>query len=659
MIKVFVNNKQVDTVSDSKVAVTVQSNDLTKPDMVQSSYTNMLRLPGTNRNNSILENSNLVTSIAESPYRLLKVEVLHDGIELLPSAIGLLDSFEEDYNLQVFSGAVNFFEKLGDKSIRDLNLARFNHVRDLDNVATRGNPYRNHTHGYIYDLHYRGFSFNRGNLNPMHLYPSVFVRAIYAQMMEEAGVKWSFENDTFNRLLLPFTNGIPVHNQQWVEERQYNYFLTGTLTPSIPKHYGEVEITLTVNVTKLKSSKVSAPAFLLVALRDSDNFNLQPPVRLDISAVGQQEAKGTIKVSSIYNLNSISFVVQRENLVAQNGFSDAAWFSSAEIKASYKDEAYYKSDWSIADNLPDIKQKDFFKMVNSLFGLMPNYDVFSDMMMLVPMTQLETNKANALDWSKKLVYPAGKQPGISYRFGKFAQKNWFRYKSGSDADSFLPVDNNTLDYEVTVLELPVAASGQQQGYVDITTLEEERKVLSGYKHVVANVQGLSGLQSQTGDVAYVQDAASGNNYTRNESQYILKGGAVYRQSLGNWYYIDQEITYKPVKTEPRLTLHQPNVYQGVTLREKNETPGRSIAMAVSTFEGLDFTSLLKTYYGILKDILYRCKGLTPYFLLAAHEVQNYDCSVPIWLDQYQSYFYLNSINEYTGEGPTECQLWRL
>jgi hypothetical protein len=631
-----INGQEVDLPPDAAFAVTIQSNDITKPDTVQSSYSNSLTLPFTERNHKVLGNANEVTSLTTVPYQKLEADVLQDGVEVMPRPKAYLLQASEGYEVDIFSGTVDLMERLGDKSIRDLDLSHLNHLWDNTQVKAGMNPARTHTSGYVYDLINRGIPLQEANLYPGNLYPSVFVRTVYNQMMLEAGVKWDFENELFDKLLLPFSNQKPVHNRQWIESRTFelsdaNSF--GSLS------YGVVKIKHSFKVNSL-----SGPFTYFLNINPNGAAFSPNIANLRITQAGEYSLTAEFAITKAYDLTNATI-----NTVFMEGnpqLSDYQW------QVSYLEEAVYGSEWSVADNLPDISQKDFFKMVNGLFNLMPSFDAYSDTLRLTLMQELEANKVNALDWSDKLVYN-GVIP-VQYRFGDFAQKSWLRYKESETlaGDAFFTLGDQQLEEEKDILTLPVAASDVAVNTLHIPVFKESFEQLKSDtgERSVKGLDQLTTLAPQgDGERVRVDNATGVPIYANIERKQIHRGAAYYVRFSGMWLLESQEYTYTPEDAHPRLSIHNGFGAVPVTLREYG-IQDTVATIARPSFAGLEFSTLLSTYYPILQGILDKSKGITPSFLLTPQDVQDYDPAIPIWLEQYQSYFYLNSINEYTNTG---------
>lgn len=650
-MELLLNGQRVDLAPDTLFAITVQSNDITKPDSVQSSYSNTLTLPFTEHNHGVLENANEVGSQSTAPYRQLEALVLQDGVEVVPLPKAYLEQAGEGYELQIFSGSIDFFQLLGDKSIRDLDLSRFNFHWGLAAVMQGAGINRTYADGYIYQLRDDGGNIDLSRLFADQLYPAVFVRTVFEQLFTEAGVKYTgFADPLFDKLTLPFSNATPRHTAAWVQQHSfegsepYKVFTSPFIT------FGKVSFEVTFEALVVASS-FNAEMDLYI---DSTKVETQS---IAVTKVGLYTLKVTFDIPYLDDLSRVKIGLGGNYSVIDQG-TNSNKISQPYYKASFSDEARFNTPWDISVNLPDISQKDFFKAVMAMFNLMPSFDPYSHTMRLVPMQQLEANKAQALDWSSKLVYVDSQKPALSYRFGDFAQRSIFKYKDEAGSGAIL-VDDQQLEQEKVMVELPFA--GAVQGQLFMQTQELERTLQDNPKtsRPYAEVTGVFGLPADAPAIGalYKVNRGTGTWPAQIESNWILC------MHVGNSVYtvIDEEIQYTRKDTTPRIsvvgdTLVNASLY---TTKASVSFAEHVVQFRTSSFQEIHWETLLTLHHQVLRDILDRCKGISPYFMLNAQVVQNYDCAVPVWLDQYQSYFYLNAINEFTGEGPTECLLWRL
>lgn len=639
--------KKLELAPDAVFAVTVQSNDITKPESVQSSYSNTLSAPFTEHNHQVLENAADVNSQTLMPYRKLSASVLSDGVEVVPLPKVFVSEAREGYELQVFSGALDLFAKLGDKSIRDLDLSRFNHIWNVANVVAGADANRTYLDGYIYSPVENG----KPGWWAEDMHPSVFVRTVFEQMLTEAGVSYTgIDDELWDRLILPFSNDKPEHNTAWLWANQYYSYTE--LEPVWPvTNYGILKAVATASMSRISGSIM--PELWIQLRRDGVEVESH---RMEMTSLGEHRLEASFRIEPYEDLSKLDIRIQAINWSANMADQSTGAFTRI---YSYDEEVYFKTEWDVALNLPDIKQKDFFKAIRSLFDLMVSFDPYSNSLTLTPFNKLQVRRPQALDWSHKLVYVEQERVSVQYRFGAFAQRSWWRYKQdelGGNGDHYLSIDDEQLEAEKNVVELPFAASSEQGAVLDIPLFARQPEKDQSFTKTTGTIASRNSNSFDDGDTVLVKDATADPFvkegwaiYERVEDRFNSSNGWVIRQQQGHFYIRN--------KVAPRIAvLREESMSFAINESRTNkaEVMGRGAA-----FTPISFMSLLATRYLALQGVLEKTKGITPYFLLTAADVANYDPSVPIWLDQFQEYFYLNSINEFTEEGPTECQLWRL
>jgi len=111
------------------------------------------------------------------------------------------------------------------------------------------------------------------------------------------------------------------------------------------------------------------------------------------------------------------------------------------------------------DNLPDISQLDFVKAMCAMYGLWAT--LIDGVVHLVSCAGFY--RQTAIDWSHKLVGTGdGDAANTTYTLADYAQRNILRYKEDDtvkvDASGVLVVDNENLDREKDMAQMPFAAS---------------------------------------------------------------------------------------------------------------------------------------------------------------------------------------------------------
>lgn len=147
------------------------------------------------------------------------------------------------------------------------------------------------------------------------------------------------------------------------------------------------------------------------------------------------------------------------------------------ITASVKsgDSVPIGGSFPIGINLPEIEVTSFIKFLALITGSFPRQLTNSTQVQFIMFSSVWRNKANAYDWSGKLIpYDRQGAPRKSeYSVSDFMQHNRYKWKEDEettgDYDADLVISNQTLDYEQDTWTLPFAASDDNR--IPIRTLD--------------------------------------------------------------------------------------------------------------------------------------------------------------------------------------------
>lgn len=147
------------------------------------------------------------------------------------------------------------------------------------------------------------------------------------------------------------------------------------------------------------------------------------------------------------------------------------------ITASVKsgDSVPIGGSFPIGINLPEIEVTNFIKFLALVTGSFPRQLTNSTQVQFIMFSSVWRNKANAYDWSGKLIpYDRQGAPRKSeYSVSDFMQHNRYKWKEDEethgDYDADLAISNPTLDYEQDTWTLPFAATDGNR--IPIRTLD--------------------------------------------------------------------------------------------------------------------------------------------------------------------------------------------
>ena len=131
MIKLFLNDIQVDWSEDFSILMTYQTEDLNNPTIVKNAYSKTISIPGTKKNNSIFGNyyqldryvishsGNTTIGVEYDPSKRIPFKIYNDA-NLIESGYAQLDSIslnenEITYNITLYGGLGDFFYELAYK----------------------------------------------------------------------------------------------------------------------------------------------------------------------------------------------------------------------------------------------------------------------------------------------------------------------------------------------------------------------------------------------------------------------------------------------------------------------------------------------------------------------------------------------------------------
>ena len=191
--EIWLGSERLDLDEDTTLLPSYQANDRTQPSTIQSDYSPEFSAPGTAHNHRLLGHAAASQPTQGQAYARLPCLLTSAGVETLPLGILLVKGYKEGrYALQLLGGNRRFVDALKradgtDKTLADLDLARFDHDWTPENILERL-PYEYwQLNGYGYELYDRGKPLDLSKLDPYTLYPSVAAWLVLQQIVADAG----------------------------------------------------------------------------------------------------------------------------------------------------------------------------------------------------------------------------------------------------------------------------------------------------------------------------------------------------------------------------------------------------------------------------------------------------------------------------------------
>jgi len=216
MIQIQVGAEFLDLETIDSIPITFQANDPTKIDSFQSNFSINVKIPATSVNRRILGFVDSYNTSSQSAYTFLDCLVIDFGAIILPKAklrVGKItkQKYIAEIEIQIFSGNINFFESISNKTLQNLNLSIYDHEMLFGISDSQANTFLD---GYIYDVYSRGTYVDALKGLYSYFFPSIFCLTIFEKIVSEAGLSLVFANGTptspvdFAKMLLPHVGGV-------------------------------------------------------------------------------------------------------------------------------------------------------------------------------------------------------------------------------------------------------------------------------------------------------------------------------------------------------------------------------------------------------------------------------------------------------------------
>ena len=661
--------------------------------------------------------ANIGTSLSVVPYQGAAVCLEAGGVEVLPGARLSLDDYtpRTGYTGKLLAGNKSFYDLLGDKKLRELDLSAFDHDWTLASVAV-GAGHGSWQQGYVYDLYDRGLgappppSTGSSRLYEVGYWPTAYARAVWEAIFASVGVKWSGDLPAiFDTALLPatapfgyseatraavelvagyaLTDAQIVSHDEQDEVIPYHHVLPtkddNALHQGSQASFNPLAHQYTVTVPGFYDLKAEQTVF---AYCGSFPLPGEVSVAVEIQVNGQRLDVDSIRgAGSLYA--DLTALAERQLLkvgdvvVARykfdkwpGGINNSSGPIGEEWKLRTKGRLTVqlldifppRGRVHLADWLPETDCKTFIKSIVQLYGLTQTTDPYTGAVQFRRTAAVVDNpRATGVDWSE---LRDGSQPARrSWRLGDFAQRNWFRWKEDQTIPEYAKAQwartHTGLGWDDDAAK--AAANAYGAGYLDNgagdTSLPATKDVLT--LPFAASPLGADGLllipywkpkqgSDYAADLQTIADALANGTYTPAEAE------AARIKALA-----DDFDTQAPA---PRLC------YQSAVTREVRLQDDVGLVFPVlmrlsyfvqrSQDEDLDWQrSLLPRYYPHLAAALVRPLVLRPYVRLTAAEVVAFDQLVPVWIGGEESaFFFCNKVDSWEEGNPsTAVELIRL
>lgn len=275
--------------------------------------------------------------------------------------------------------------------------------------------------------------------------------------------------------------------------------------------------------------------------------------------------------------------------------------------------------------LPDITIGAFLKMIAQLFCCTIIVDENTRVVEFYSLEDIYVNNLNQLNWSDKIVNIQAST--WNTRASNYGQQSIFKFNNAED----------------------VGQLGQGIIQVDDTTLEEEKKVIEiayGFPQEKLFKQYVYPAITYDMTISWIKKFQ-----VNAEDTYEVAGDD--KVLIANYYISTNQALFGDVNWSNRQDFVNITTKKVICISANGDrTPN-------ATIQTIGFNFALNTYYKYLSYLLETYKELNCFMILSSNDIANIDYRKPIYLQQFNSIFYLQKINDWTEGKPTKVELLKL
>jgi len=430
MTELYINGNYIE-LYNQELLPSSQVGDIFSVEDIYSGITKQFAIPKTPANKKALEGADNIGAITLVPYRKNTAKLIIDGIEVFFNAIALIESSGNSFSCIIKFGNTDFFSLLTEK-MNQLDLSDLEHDWSLTEIAaSQDNTYSD---GYTWALAEFGLQQNQVRYSARHALPSVFVRYLIEKIAADAG--YTLAGDIWTDT--EFSTDIIPMMSRWTSDgiRDKMKVLAWQNTPQSIS-YGDAativfsdELNDDYNLFDSQSYKAKVNCTLQIAANiyfNTTTLGLTPPiVTIKVFKSSADGLTNTLidsdtitsytgNISIITNIELIeneSIYIRAEitgmgaNVVDIGNPS----YSTLYIQVIDAQETCYGLGYPIAENLPDMTQKDLFKAVAMKYGLIYKTDNLTKTLYAERFEDIgkRINTNDSYDWTIKSTYTAKK-----------------------------------------------------------------------------------------------------------------------------------------------------------------------------------------------------------------------------------------------------------
>lgn len=601
-------------------AMNYQVNDIAELTDRQADYSQQLKLPKSAKNRNIFGQIDIFGIVSDIPYKRLDCRLfLNDVVIAGVGSYLILDRVTEYFEVQILSGNANIFEILQNGSMSDIDLGYY----QLGSVIT-GNYYQSNENYCLPEA-----TFIKGGdveLTPTRRYPFAYLMNAVNKTIGKHGHTLVHNLPTSVNNLAISVSTFNVGNTLFISKLSFY---------GKPNIYGEIKISAQSQqggVVTLREELYSAPNSTVVShwyTRYTASYDMTLNMRVVLDRYRYYTGLSSFNIRKYNNNNQLletymtgAYGSYNNNFIIELLTGEYIEVDAKKTNLTYEDKPgviyinppyvsifvgftaisvrnYNKVE--VGENLyisPNIgfeKQLDLFKAFVQLFGLIVFTDAIEKKIYAFTLEKIYENKSIAKDWSRKL---HKRNNVFDFELKNYAQTNYIKL-----------LDNQ--DDEATDSTLFTVENENLEKTKDLFTIDFEAGIDNPIGNTYTEPKRVANIP-----IERVEGSEVSMEGCKNHLVEIIKADTSYVK-----YYA------KHVK----------------------------------------LSSFINYYKRLYDDILVRSKIIEAEFYLTEKDIEEYrsvknempGCFVPVWIEKFGAYFYVNKIKNFISGKLTKVELIRL
>lgn len=425
-----------------------------------------IKLAKTANNTRLLGFPDETRETSLKPYTRYECEVRVDDQPIF-YGFAVLEQSEQFYEMRIYGALADFFQTIGDKSIRDLDLSAQNHDWTAVNVFAATNASSNYCYPAINYGRWTGTKAARAHTD---FFPAVYFKLLLEKAATEEG--WTLNNYAEN-WGIPFSLKDMQLQKGCLFEVQMSadYTSTFALSPIIDDDLDSIITDATTHAYDYSSLgtafaykcrnggtydfiadviydvTLTSPQDVGFAIVDVDNSGVYQK-RIGDLVIISQTSTGTARIAAFGVRDADVTNVTIGVFVTAGALAPTIKQGTSFRCVAGKEDILTGNTINLADTLPNIKIKDIylFEAVRKNALIIANNQTKT--LEFVTIDSIAAKWPIAKDWSDKVDYTA--KPKREYRIGDFGQQNFVRWKAGTDDDPAYRANNDLGNYTLLI-----------------------------------------------------------------------------------------------------------------------------------------------------------------------------------------------------------------